>query len=178
MEKVVIILAMHGAPPTDFPQGEMRELFGLHARLEQAIGAERPALVRRYDELDARIRAWPRTASNDPFYRGSQALAAALCQATGKEVIVGFNEFCAPSLDDALSRAVAQGAERIIVITTMMTSGGEHSEADIPAAIRKAQGRYPTVPILYAWPFEVANVAHFLAAQIARFVNVEANHGT
>jgi sirohydrochlorin ferrochelatase len=50
----------------------------------------------------------------------------------------------------------------------MMTRGGEHSEVDIPAAIARAQGRHPTTPIRYAWPFEAREVAQFLAGQITR----------
>ncbi|MGD0329514.1 MAG: CbiX/SirB N-terminal domain-containing protein [Nitrososphaeria archaeon] len=112
------------------------------------------------------MRAWPRTAQNDPFYVGSQELAAHLSEATGCEVILGFNEFCAPSLDDALSRAVARGAEKVIVVTPMMTRGGEHAEVDIPAAVKTAQAQHPEIPITYAWPFRVSEVASFLAAQI------------
>jgi sirohydrochlorin cobaltochelatase len=85
-------------------------------------------------------------------------------------VIVGFNEFCAPSLDDALNRGIALGAEKVIVVTPMMTRGGEHAEVDIPAAIRAAQARHPEIPIIYAWPFRVSEVADFLAAHVAGFL--------
>ena len=163
----VIVLAMHGAPPRDFPEREMAEFMGLHARLEHASGPERAALDRRYAELDARMRAWPRTPHNDPFYVGTQELAGHLRRATGLEVIAGFNEFCAPSLDEALDRA-AQNAETVVVVTPMMTRGGEHSEVDIPAAIERARERHPRLAIRYAWPFETGAVAQFLAAQIAR----------
>jgi sirohydrochlorin cobaltochelatase len=147
----------------------MAELFGLHARLEHAGEAERPALEHRHAALDVKMRAWPRTPDNDPFYAGSSELAAQLRRVTGNDVIVGFNEFCAPSLDDALAQAVAQAAERIIVITPMMTQGGQHSEVDIPAAIRRMQERRPDIPIVYAWPFAVSEVARFLAGQISRY---------
>ena len=163
----VIVLAMHGAPPSDFPEREMAEFMGLHARLEHASGPERAALDRRYAELDARMRAWPRTPHNDPFYVGTQELAGHLRRATGLEVIAGFNEFCAPGLDEALDRA-AQNAETVVVVTPMMTRGGEHSEVDIPAAIERARERHPRLTIRYAWPFETGAVAQFLAAQIAR----------
>jgi len=53
----MIVLAMHGAPPNDFPQHEMAELFGLHARLEHMAGPERAALERRHAELDVKMRA-------------------------------------------------------------------------------------------------------------------------
>jgi sirohydrochlorin cobaltochelatase len=165
--KTIIVLVMHGAPPNNFPEHDAVELFGLQARLKHAIGAERVALEHRLLELDAKMRTWPRTVQNDPFYAGSQELAAQLSRATGCEVIVGFNEFCAPTLDDALNQAAALGAEKVLVITPMMTRGGEHSEVDIPAAVQTAQARHPEIPIQYVWPFQVSEVASFLAAQIA-----------
>lgn len=168
--KTVVVLAMHGAPPRDFPRQDMAEFFALHSQLERAGGGERAAVERRHAELEAKMRAWPRSAENDPFYAASQELARHLSQATGFPVVVGFNEFCAPSLDDALDEAVAEGAEKVVVITPMMTRGGEHSQVDIPDAIREAQERHPASTMLYAWPFEVSEVAQFLAAQIERHV--------
>lgn len=165
----VIVLAMHGAPPKDFPERETGELFGLHARLEHAVAPERIALERRHAELEAKMRAWPRTPGNDPFHAGSVQLAARLQGVTGREVILGFNEFCAPSLDEALDTASSHRPSRVMVLTPMMTRGGEHSEVDIPGAIRRAEGRHPGVTIVYAWPFEVDEVARFLAALLDRF---------
>jgi sirohydrochlorin cobaltochelatase len=52
----------------------------------------------------------------------------------------------------------------------MMTPGGEHAEIDIPAAISRAQQRYPNVDFRYAWPFESDEVALFLSTQVARHV--------
>ncbi len=114
--KAVVVLAMHGVPPKDFPKREMGELFGLHGRIGQATGAEREALQSRHDEPEDQMRAWPRTPQNDPFHAGSFELAAQLEQALGCEVVVGFNEFCGPSLDEALDTAVALGAEQVAVI--------------------------------------------------------------
>lgn len=168
--KSVIVLAMHGAPPKGFPRDELLELFGLHARLEHTAGPERAAMERRYADLDAKVRAWPRTAENDPFYAGSQDLAAHLSQATGCEVLVGFNEFCAPGLDEALDRAAARGVEEVIVVTPMMTRGGEHAEKEIPEAVQRAQERHPEISISYVWPFGVSAVAQFLADQISGIV--------
>ncbi len=167
--KVTIILAMHGTPPKDFPRQETTELFGLHARIGHSSGPEREALARRHAELEARMRSWPRTEDNDPFHAASLELGERLGQASGHEVIVGFNEFCGPSLDEAIDQAVAGGAERVVVLTPMMTQGGEHSERDIPAAIGRAKERHPDVPIVYAWPFEPQDVARFLALQVERF---------
>lgn len=169
MDKITIVLAMHGVPPHDFSRPELLELLGWHARLTHADGLERAALESRHADLDAKVRAWPRTAENDPFYVGSLDLAAHLRQATSQDVIVGFNEFCAPSLDEALDQAAARGATQVVVVTPMVTPGGEHSEMDIPAAIRRAQERHPGNSFSYAWPFDPAAVAQFLAAQVAQF---------
>lgn len=171
MGSIFVVLAMHGAPPNDLPKHELAEFFGLHMRLEHAPQAERTVLEGRYAELERKVCTWPRTRENDPFYYASQELAATLSQATGYEVIVGFNEFCAPSVDEALEQAVDKGAATIIVVTPMMTQGGEHSEVDIPSAIQRAQERHPSVSIRYVWPFLVSEVAQFLAANIARAVN-------
>jgi sirohydrochlorin cobaltochelatase len=168
--KAIVVLVMHGAPPNDFPERDIAELVGLQVRLKGATGVERVTIEHRRLELDAKMRRWPRTAQNDPFYAGSQELAAHVSKVTGCEVIVGFNEFCAPSLDDALNQAIAREAKKIIVITPMMTRGGEHSEVDIPAAVRTAQAQHPETPILYVWPFKVSEVARFLAAQIINFI--------
>ncbi len=168
--KVVIVLAMHGAPPLDFPREEMTEFMSLHARIGHAHGPDAGALRERYKELEAKMRAWPRTGQNDPFYAGSQDLAKHLRQESGLEVLMGFNEFCAPALGDALEQAAGREAEKIIVVTPMMTRGGEHSAIEIPEAIRRAQQKFPAQTILYAWPFPMEDIARFLSSQITRFL--------
>ncbi len=113
------------------------------------------------------MRKWPRTAENDPFWDASHKLAKELSRVTGNDVLVGFNEFCSPSIDDTLEQAISSGADEIIVITPMMTPGGEHSEIDIPQSIERARERYPDVSFKYAWPFELKAVASFLAEQLS-----------
>ena len=166
-KETVIVLAMHGEPPEDFPKEEFGEFFRLHAQVEMGR-LQDPQRRERYAELDARIRNWPRTAGNDPFYAGSQAMADQLRKATGKEVIVGFNEFCGPSIDEALEQAVARKVAKVIIITPMMTPGGGHSEIEIPALAKRARDRHPDISIVYAWPFNLSKVAQFLAEQIDR----------
>ena len=128
----------------------------------------RSMLESRYAELEKTICSWPRTEQNDPFYAASHALADRLSLTTGYDVIVGFNEFCAPNLDDALDQAAMQGTDRVVVVTPMITPGGEHAEIDIPAAIDKARQRHPDVDFRYAWPFDTGEVAEFLSNQITR----------
>jgi sirohydrochlorin cobaltochelatase len=176
MSNIVIVLAMHGAPPNDFPSHEVAELFGLQHQLPYAQGPVLETLQHRHAELENRMRLWPRTARNDPFYAGSQELAVHLGEVTGCKVIVGFNEFCAPSVDQALDYATAQTPEKIIVITPMLTQGGEHAEVDIPNVIRRARQRHPHTLMVYAWPFEVSAVAQFLAAQMTRLIDEGASH--
>jgi sirohydrochlorin cobaltochelatase len=116
------------------------------------------------------MRRWPRTPENDPFHAGSHRLAERLRRATGLEVIVAFNEFCGPSVEEALGQAASNGAGRIVAITPMMTPGGEHSEVDIPNAIERARRNHPQVEFAYAWPFDEEEIAGFLAAQVNRFL--------
>jgi sirohydrochlorin cobaltochelatase len=168
--KIAVVLAMHGVPPRDFPKGEMMELFGLHHRLSQASDSERDALKSRHDQLETRMRNWPRTAENDPFHSASFEIAHALEEILETDVFVGFNEFCAPTIEESIGKAASQSPDRIIVTTPMMTRGGEHSEQDIPQAIQRAQELYPDVEIVYAWPYSISDVAGFLAKHIKRFV--------
>jgi hypothetical protein len=51
--KAVIVLAMHGAPPLDFPEEELGEFFNLHSRLAHAYGAGPAAAQRRWRERGA-----------------------------------------------------------------------------------------------------------------------------
>ncbi len=169
--KTVVVLVMHGTPPKDFPSNERAEFFGLHMRLDYgSAGPERAALQRRHDALEAKMRAWPRSAENDPFYAASQALAESLSFESGYEVVLGFNEFCAPSVDEALEKAAARSPNQVAVVSPMLTPGGEHAEIEIPAAIKAAQKRYPDITFRYAWPFDVSDVAALLNAQIHQFI--------
>ncbi len=165
----LVVLATHGVPPRDFPASELSEFFGLHARIEAGGHGMAPALIQRYRDLETRMRAWPRTPANDPFHAASMDLAARLARDTGLETIVGFNEFCGPSVDEALESAAARGAGRVVVVTPMLTQGGEHAERDIPAAIARAVKARPEVEFVYAWPFEDGAILRLFAEQIHRF---------
>lgn len=164
--KTTIVLAMHGAPPSDFPRDELRELMGLHARIEHASGPELEGLKERHDDLEEKMRAWPRTRENDPYFAGSMDLAEAVHKASVLPVVVGFNEFCGPSLDEAIATAIEEGAERIIVVTPMMTRGGGHSEKDIPQVVERARRNNPEIDITYVWPLDIDAIGRFLAEQV------------
>ena len=167
--KTVVLLVAHGVPPNDFPPQERGEFFGLSGRLQRASGEEKEKLLARQKELDRKMRNWPRTPANDPFHTASLELAENLAAETGAEVVPAFNEFCAPDIDTALDRAASSGAERIVVVSTMMTRGGGHSEEEIGEAAEKGKEKYPGIEIIYAWPYESREVARFLAGHIRKF---------
>lgn len=165
-----IVLAMHGVPPEDIPKRDVLELFRLHSMIEYMPQAVDDHMKKQFQELDSKIRKWPRTEDNDPYWAASYRLASKLEDITEKPVFVGFNEFCAPSLNSAFASAIEKGAQRIIIITTMMTKGGEHSEKDIPEAIEKAKDMYPDVEFQYAWPFDEKDVASFLMQHLTSYL--------
>ena len=115
------------------------------------------------------MKNWSRNEKNDPFHAASLELAAHLSDATGHEVIVGYNEFCAPDIDGALKSATDRGTGKIIVATPMMTRGGGHVEKEIPAQIAAFAAQHPEIEITYAWPYDTAEVARFLSEHISRF---------
>jgi sirohydrochlorin cobaltochelatase len=170
MKQTSIVLVMHGVPPSDYPRREIAEFMALHSRLEHGgfPPHERAAAEARFAEMDARIRNWPRHAENDGFFVASHDLAEELAKATRCPVALGFNEFCAPTVPAALDQA-ADEAERVVVITPMLTPGGEHAEREIPEQIADARGRHPGVEFVYIWPYEMADVAAFLAERIRAF---------
>jgi sirohydrochlorin cobaltochelatase len=167
--KTAIILAMHGMPPNDFPRRELGEFFRLHSAVEGMGGQAGPDIHSQYAVLHQKMRDWPRNPHNDPFKFASDELAAGLKALSGFQVLVGYNEFCSPSLDDVFLQAIREGSGRIVVVTPMMTRGGEHAEKDIPGRIAEVKKLHPDVEIIYAWPFENSQIVHFLNEHIARF---------
>lgn len=159
----VIVLAMHGGIPNDFPKAELHRFFSLHEQGTQLPEAK---------QLEQKLRHWPRNQSNDPYYWGSVQLQKALQKVSGLPVILAFNEFCAPSIEEAILQAVEQRKARVVLlITPMLTPGGNHSEKDIPAAIQKAKQQIKSsgVTIQYIWPIPVEETARFFLQQIHQF---------
>jgi sirohydrochlorin cobaltochelatase len=165
--KTIIVIAAHGAPATDCP----RRTVGMFMALESM-----PRLVNRFgflqrlkQSLEHKVRSWPRSPENDPYREGVKALAERLAAQTGNEVIAGYLEFCAPDIGTCIDEAAGRGAAKVIVVTTMTTRGGGHSETEIREIAEEAQKRHPGVQIMYAWPFDPDRVARFFAEEIARF---------
>lgn len=113
--------------------------------------------------LDHEVRRWPRTKENDPYAAGIEALAAKLRPRVGR-LVVAYNEFCAPSIPEAVEALVADGVEHVTLITTMVTPGGVHAEVEIPEEVEELRARFPHVRIAFAWPFDLDAVADLLAS--------------
>jgi sirohydrochlorin cobaltochelatase len=159
---ICYLLVMHGAPPRDFPPEDLQAYFQLHSMAESGSGALPAGARQRLEALEARLRAWPRNSANDPFHAASLELAHALHVQSGRPVMVGFNEFCDPGIEAAVEAAIEGGAARVVVLTPMLTRGGEHAETDIPQALDRARQRHPAVRIDYVWPVPAEATARFL----------------
>lgn len=118
-------------------------------------------------ELDAKIRQWPRTKETDPYKYGLESMLQGLApKLGGRRVVEAYNEFCAPSVEDAIADLVKDGASHITLLTTMFTRGGSHAEFEIPELVEYARTQYPDVTIEYVWPFDLNRVVDFLAAHV------------
>ena len=161
-EHVAVVLIGHGAPATDCPPQLIGELMGLEWRPDHAAPRQR------LEELDAKIRTWPRRPDNDPYKAGLERLADAMRPLVPAGLFaVGYNEFCSPSVSEAVEQVIRQGAERVLVIPSMLTPGGVHAERDIPRELEAVRRRHPRIRVDYLWPFDLARVAELFAAHIA-----------
>lgn len=160
-----VVLVGHGGVPSDFPRADVARLKALEGRRAATGGA--PGDEER--ALDERIRTWPRSPETDPYQAGFERVASALAPRLGGAALhVAYNEFCAPTLEQAIERAAAEGARSITVVPSMLTPGGVHSEVEIPRALDALRPRFPDVTIRYAWPFDLGAVGDMLAAHVAR----------
>lgn len=167
MEKQGVVLVGHGGIPRDCPQDLVTRLKRLEA---QRRAAKLPPSQEEVD-LDRRIRRWPRTSETDPYQAGLVAVAEALRPyLDGALFGVAYNEFCAPTLEEAVDDLVGNGATRITVVTTMFTPGGSHSEVEIPEILERLRPQYPGIELRYAWPFDLQLVAKTLVEQLRRWM--------
>jgi sirohydrochlorin cobaltochelatase len=121
-----------------------------------AAASSRHANVGREQNLETRIRQWPRTPETDPYQSGLEAVAAQLRANLGEVLFaVAYNEFCAPTLEESVEELIKKGATHIIVTTTMFTPGGSHSEVEIPEILGHLRPLPPGIQLRYAWPFDL-----------------------
>lgn len=168
-ERVAVVLAAHGAPATDYPPIRV----GMLMMLEFGGGPiKRLGFLRRWRaKLEDEIATWPRTADNDPYKIAVERLADALAERTGYPVIPGYNEFCLPAIGEAIDRAVAEGAQEVVVAPTMLVRGNQHTESEIREAVEAAGKRHPHATIHYAFPYEQRLLVTLLADAVGTHVS-------
>ncbi len=161
-----IVLVGHGGIPADCPPGLVTNLKRLEAQRRESGGPPTTEEL----ELDRRIRHWPRTKETDPYQAGLESLAAHLRPLVTEQFFaVAYNEFCAPTLEEAVQDLITEGARDITVVSSMLTPGGSHSEVEIPQTLQQLRERHPDVVLRYAWPFDLKAVARMLADHLDRF---------
>jgi sirohydrochlorin ferrochelatase len=161
-----VILVGHGGLPKDCPR-EMIQQFKQLERERKASG--KPATAQEQD-LEKQIREWPRTPENDPYKAGLEQLAERLEPLLdGAPLVLAYNEFCAPTLEDAVAGLATRGINHITVVPTMLTPGGSHSEIEIPEILDGLRLRHPALEIRYAWPTNLDLLARMLANHLKKF---------
>jgi sirohydrochlorin cobaltochelatase len=161
-----IILVGHGGIPKDYPGDLVSKLKRLEA---QRRAAGQPMSAEEL-ELDTKIRTWPRTPETDPYQAGLEALASQMKPLiNGALFAVAYNEFCGPTLQEAVEDLIKQGAQSITVVSTMFTPGGSHSEYEIPEEMEELRHKHPDVTLKYAWPYNLNHVSKMLMEHIAEF---------
>jgi len=157
--RVTLLLVGHGGPATDFPT--LTEYFRLHGRNSDEARA-----------IENEMMHWPRNERNDSYWAGFMKIVRELERSGGfHSVRYAFNEMCAPTVEEALEVSKGDRPDTIVVTSIMMTSGGVHSEKDIPLSIQNFRDQNPEIPVIYAWPYAEADIVKFLNGHIGRFTS-------
>jgi sirohydrochlorin cobaltochelatase len=161
-----VVLVGHGGVPRDYPRDRLLRLRGLEAR-RRTSGAPPSA---EEAALDLELRLWPRTSATDPYQAGLQRVAAQLRpRLAPMRLELAYNEFCAPTLAEAVRGLAADGVTDIVAVPSMVTPGGVHTELDIPETLEALRAEFPGLDIRYAWPFPAEHLATFLAEHLRQF---------
>ena len=86
----------------------------------------------------------------------------------GAALAIAYNEFCAPTLEEAAEALIAMGATSITIVSSMLTPGGVHSEVEIPETLERLRQLHQGIEFRYAWPVDLTLVARMLADQLGR----------
>lgn len=161
-----VVLVGHGGVPSDCPNDLIMKL----KRLEAQRRASGSPMSPEESEVDQKVRHWPRTPETDPYKSGLETLGSHLRSLlNGEHFALAYNEFCTPTLEEAVEALIAEGAKDITVISTMFTPGGSHSEIEVPESLEALRKTYPDIVLRYAWPFDLNLVSGMLAEQVKRF---------
>ena len=164
--KKAVILVGHGGLPSDMPSEIVEKFMRVHKGRIKAGGP----ITEHEIELDTSIRKWERTPENDPYKTGLESLAAHMePMLEGHILRTAYNEFCYPAIEDAVEELAKESVTKIIIVTTMITRGGSHSENEIPEELSALSLKYPGIDIQYAWPYDMDVFASFLTTHIKAF---------
>jgi sirohydrochlorin cobaltochelatase len=165
-----VVLVGHGGVPRDYPRERLAQLRGLEARRRLTKAPPSPEEV----ALESELRQWPRTPATDPYQAGLKSLAAHLRPLLEPaRLVLTYNEFCAPTVADAVRALAAEGVTDIVAVPSMFTPGGVHAEIDIPETIDALRGELPHLNLRYAWPFDGEHLASFFFEHLRRFESPE-----
>ena len=166
IDRTGVVLVGHGGIPSDYPRESFLRLRALESERRRA--GTPPSVEER--ALERQLRQWPRTPETDPYQAAVEELARHLrALLDGSPLALAYNEFCSPTVEEAVVEMVQRGAPRIVVIPSMLTPGGSHAERDIPDSLARVRARHPDLDIRYAWPFDLGLVSSMLVEQIRRF---------
>ena len=164
--KSAVILIGHGGLPKDIPSEVVEKFMRLHKSRVKTRGEASEQEI----ELDNIIRRWNRTPETDPYKYGLENLASHMKKFLEEFIVkTAYNEFCYPTIEEAVEELVEEGASKIILVTTMITRGGSHSEREIPEELEVLRKKYKDIDIQYAWPFDMDTFAIFLSDHVKSF---------
>ena len=164
--KTAVILIGHGGLPSDIPSEVVEKFMRLHkARVKTGDEASGQEI-----ELDNAIRRWERSPETDPYKSGLESLASHMEKFLDGFILkTAYNEFCYPTIEEAVGELADEGVSKIILVTTMITRGGSHSEREIPEELEVIRKKFTSIDIQYAWPFDMDTFALFLSSHVKMF---------
>jgi sirohydrochlorin cobaltochelatase len=165
-DSTALVLVGHGAVAKDCPRDLIRQLKALEGKRHSTGAAPTP------DELalENRIRRWPRTPANDPYGAGCEHLMRLLRPLLPEMILkLAYLEFSSPTLEEVVAELRQTGVTKVLVVPSMMTPGGVHSEVDIPQIVDQLRAAYPEMTLRYAWPFDLTQIAQLMAHHVQQF---------
>ena len=165
-KKLGVILIGHGGLPSDIPKEVVEDFMKVH---KHRVRTGAPISLKE-KELDKVIRFWKRSPETDPYKYGLEKLAAKLAPRLEDYILItAYNEFCYPSIEQAADVLAEKDITEVILITTMITPGGSHSEREIPEEVEALRLKYPKINYEYAWPYDLGIFSNLLADHIITF---------
>ena len=162
-DKSAVILVGHGGLPSDLPSGIVEKFMRLHKSRVKA-GTE---ITSEEIELDNTIRRWERSPETDPYKSGLEDLAVHMEPLLKNFILkTAYNEFCYPTIEDAIEELASKSVSKIILVSTMITRGGSHSEQEIPEELEALRKKFKDMEIQYAWPFDIDTFALFMSTHV------------